>query len=73
MRRHAVTRIRLTRKLAERFNGVDLSQVHVGDVLDLTPAAAEMMIDEGWAEPYVEPSLAKSAARKKPSPSRRSS
>ena len=43
-------RIRLTRKLAARLNGVDLSRVEVGDVLFLPEHVAAMLIREGWAE-----------------------
>ena len=43
-------RIKLTRKLAIRLNGLDLSQVEVGDVLVLPLEQASMLIREGWAE-----------------------
>jgi hypothetical protein len=43
--------IRLTKKLAAIMNGVDVSSVSVGDVLELPEAAARMMIDEEWAVP----------------------
>jgi hypothetical protein len=43
--------IRLTKKLAAIMNGVDVSSVNVGDVLELPEAAARMMIDEEWAVP----------------------
>lgn len=43
-------RVRLTRKLAEALNGVDLSERSVGDVFDLSYRAAQILIDEGWAE-----------------------
>jgi hypothetical protein len=43
-------RVRLTRKLAENLNGVDLSRVEVGDVLFLPEHVASMLIREGWAE-----------------------
>ncbi len=42
--------IRLTRKLAASLNGIDLSQVNVGDVLYLPEPHAVMLIREGWAE-----------------------
>ena len=44
-------RVRLIRKLAERLNGVDLSKVCVGDVLDLSSKDARILVAEGWAEP----------------------
>ena len=42
--------VRLTRKLAEYFNGVDLRQHTVGDVFELPYRAADALIDAGWAE-----------------------
>jgi hypothetical protein len=47
----SVIRIRLTRKLAARLNGVDVSSLKVGDVIELPDWAAQMMIAEQWAEP----------------------
>src|SRR3954463_3834905 len=47
--RHPAMRIRLTRRLAEHLNGVDLSRRAVGDLFDLPPHDAEMLIAEGWA------------------------
>lgn len=49
-----MVRIRLTRKLAASLNGVDLSSLSVGDVVELPEAAARMMIAERWAEPVAE-------------------
>jgi len=49
-----MVRIRLTRKLASSLNGVDLSSLNVGDVVELPEAAARMMIAERWAEPAAE-------------------
>ncbi|HET9469116.1 MAG TPA: hypothetical protein VFO48_11915 [Vicinamibacterales bacterium] len=43
-------RVRLTRKFADYLNGVDLSRVRVGDVLELSERDASMLIREGWAE-----------------------
>jgi hypothetical protein len=42
-------RVRLTRKLAERIDGVDLSGRRVGDVLDLDPVEARLLVAETWA------------------------
>ena len=42
--------IRLTRKLAECVDGVDLSRSREGDVLDLSSREGELLIAEGWAE-----------------------
>ena len=43
-------RVRITRKLADQLNGLDLSRVRVGDVLELSERDAAMLIREGWAE-----------------------
>lgn len=43
-------RIRLTRKLANALNGVDLRAMTVGDVVELPEGIAEMLVGEGWAE-----------------------
>ncbi len=43
-------RVKLVRKFANVLNGVDLSKISVGDVLDLMPYQARMLILEGWAE-----------------------
>ena len=46
----SILRVRLTRKFADHLNGVDLSRVRVGDVLELSERDAAMLIREGWAE-----------------------
>ena len=43
-------RVRLTRKLAEEIDGIDLSHDHVGDVIDLSTRDAQTLIAERWAE-----------------------
>jgi hypothetical protein len=43
--------IRLTRKLAESVNGFNLSNIDVGDVLELPDQTADMLLAERWAEP----------------------
>ena len=43
--------IRLTRKLADCLDGVDVSHYSVGDVLDVPRREAHMLVAEGWAEP----------------------
>jgi hypothetical protein len=48
-------RIRLTRKLAGRLNGIDVTNQQVGDIMELPDSAAAMLIAEGWAEAVVEP------------------
>ena len=42
-------RIQLTRKLADKVNGVDLSKRSVGDIFELPQRAAQILLDEGWA------------------------
>lgn len=42
--------IRLTRKLANMLNGIDLSKVSVGDILLVSESIATMLICEGWGE-----------------------
>ena len=44
-------RVRLTRKLAECVDGVDLSAHRVGDVMDVSPTEARLLIAEQWAVP----------------------
>ena len=43
-------RIRFTKKLAPLINGIDLSKVNAGDVLEVPNAVAEILIRERWAE-----------------------
>jgi hypothetical protein len=42
-------RIRLTRRLAESVDDVDLSHRRVGDFFDLSDRDGAMLIAEGWA------------------------
>lgn len=41
--------VRLTRRLAECVDGIDLAHRHVGDLMDLSEHDAEMLVAEGWA------------------------
>jgi hypothetical protein len=43
-------RVRLTVKLADVVNGVDLSRYREGDVIELTRRDAMIMMAGGWAE-----------------------
>ena len=43
-------KIRLTRKFADLINGIDLSNAHTGEMLDLSQREAEILLAEGWAE-----------------------
>jgi len=45
------TRIRLTRKLAEAIDGVDLRGWTVGEVREIPEHDARYLIAEGWAQP----------------------
>jgi hypothetical protein len=47
----SVMKVRLTRKHAERIDDVDLQGYEVGDVLDLDPREAKLLIAERWAVP----------------------
>ena len=42
-------RVLLTRKLADCIDGIDLSGCKVGDILDLPPPEARLLIAEQWA------------------------
>jgi len=42
-------KVRLTRKLAQVLNGVDLSNHGVGDIIDLPGRKGRMLVAEGWA------------------------
>jgi hypothetical protein len=44
-------KVRLTRKYAERINGIDLEGRKPGDLLDLSPPDARMIVAENWAVP----------------------
>ena len=46
--------VRLTRKLAEMIDGIDLSKKVVGQTLRLATREARLLVAEGWAE-TVEP------------------
>lgn len=41
--------VRLTRKLAEMIDGIDLRQCEVGDVIELPEREGILLIAEGWA------------------------
>jgi hypothetical protein len=44
-------RVRLTRKLADQLDGIDVSTRHEGDVFDLPRVQAQLLIAEHWATP----------------------
>ena len=43
--------VRLTKKLAEIVDGIDISHCSEGDVIDLPDREANVLFAEGWAEP----------------------
>jgi hypothetical protein len=43
-------RIRLTRKLANYLDGIDLSDYRLGEVISLSPQQMRLLVAEGWAE-----------------------
>lgn len=43
--------VRLTRKLANFINGLDLTHCAVGDIVEVPGHSALMLFGEGWAEP----------------------
>lgn len=47
-------RVRLIKKLAPVINGIDLSTVRVGDIIELPNTAAASLIRESWAEQIVD-------------------
>jgi hypothetical protein len=42
-------KVRLTRKYAERIDGIDLQGREPGDLIDLSPLEARMIVAEKWA------------------------
>ena len=42
--------IRLTLKLADTLDGIDVSHVRQGDLVEMSALDAELMIAEGWAK-----------------------
>jgi hypothetical protein len=44
-------KIRLTRKLADSIDGVDLSRKKVGRVINVARHDAQLLIAEGWGRP----------------------
>ena len=44
-------KVRLTRKLAQILNGVDVTRVHEGELLELSPRDAGLLLAAEWAVP----------------------
>jgi hypothetical protein len=63
-------KVRLTRRLAEQIDGVDLTHFGVGDVLDLPAHEAMLLLAEGWATRVTDEPLAVAAdaPRRRPAP-----
>ena len=61
--------IRLTRKLALTMNGVDVSDLKIGDVVDLPKEQAAMMVEYGWAEVVAVPATDPRLSRPRKTPS----
>ena len=49
-----IVKVRLTRKLADRINGVDLTNRAPGDAFQPPRHEARLLIAEGWAVPHAE-------------------
>ena len=62
----SLVRIKLTRKMSNALNDVDLRPFTVGDVIDLEWSSAEMLVAEGWAEPAREPGHSRATADERP-------
>lgn len=62
----SIVRIKLTRKLSNALNDVDLRPFTVGDVIDLEWTSAEMLVAEGWAEPVREAGNMRATADERP-------
>lgn len=46
-----IAKVKLTKKLAERMDGVDVSHVQPGDLLHLPAREAAILVAEEWAVP----------------------
>lgn len=44
-------KVRLVKKHAERIDGIDLTGRQAGDVFDLPPPEATLLLAEQWAKP----------------------
>ena len=47
-------KVRLTKRLAEMLDGIDVSNHDVGDVMDLPTSEARLLVAERWAEPVAD-------------------
>ena len=53
--------VRLTKKLADVVNGVDISRYIEGDVIELPTRSGEMLVAEGWAEDIAPAAMSKAS------------
>ena len=60
----------LTRKHAERIDGVNLQGYDVGDTLELAPLEARLLIAEEWAKPERRKEALRTRRRRRASDSR---
>ena len=51
-RKVAPVYVRLTKKLANVMDGVDVSHARTGDILNVSDSHGKMLIAEEWAEPF---------------------
>ena len=58
--------VRLTKKLAEVVNGVDLTHCSEGDVIDLPERFAELLLAERWAVVVLHPEVPNHAPKLQP-------
>ena len=63
---NVVKRVRLTRKLATMLDGVDVSALEIGDIVELPDNAARILIAERWAEPLTDPAINQVFVRNRP-------
>jgi hypothetical protein len=60
----------LTRKHAERIDGVNLRGYDVGDTLELPPLEARLLLAEDWAKPERRKRTSRTRQRRRASDSR---
>ena len=58
-------KVRLTKKYAEQINGIDLHGRDIGDVLELPPEKARLVVAEEWAIPERRESTAPDSPRRR--------
>ena len=61
-RKVAPVHVRLTKKLANVMDGVDVSHARAGDILDVSDSQGAMLIAEAWAEPCDSPDSSSGAS-----------